>query len=62
MRTERKSRPWERAILWILIINVQNIFHNKKFHKAPEIGKCMIKIFMGGKGWWMGRGVAVMDA
>ena len=22
----------------------------------------MIKIFTGGKGWWMGRGVAVKDA
>ena len=24
-------------------------------------GRCLIKIFMG-KGWWMGRGVAVKDA
>ena len=23
---------------------------------------CMIKIFRGGKGWWMGWGVAVKDA
>ena len=24
--------------------------------------ECKIKIFRGGKGWWMGRGVAVKDA
>ena len=24
--------------------------------------KCMIKIFKGGMGWWMGWGVAVKDA
>ena len=27
-----------------------------------QILKCMIKIFRGGKRWWMGRGVAVKDA
>ena len=29
------------------------------FHKC---GMCTIKIFRGGEGWWMGRGVAVKDA
>ena len=27
-----------------------------------ELTRCMIKIFRGGKGWWMGRGVAVKGA
>ena len=40
----------------MLIINVQNKFHNKKFHKASEIGKCTIKMFMGGRGGGWGGG------
>ena len=31
-------------------------------HKQVTFVLCMIQIFRGGKGWWMGRGVAVMDA
>ena len=29
---------------------------------SARLGMCMIKIFRGGKGWWMGWGVAVKDA
>ena len=39
MRTERKSCPGPRVALRMLIINVWNKFLNKKFQKAPEIGK-----------------------
>ena len=32
-------RPGARVVLRMLIINVWNKFPNKKFQKAPEIGK-----------------------
>ena len=34
-----KVAPGARVVLRVLIINVQNKFLNKKFQKAPEIGK-----------------------
>ena len=33
--------PQPREVLRIPITDVQNKFHNKKFQKAPEIGKCI---------------------
>ena len=38
---ERKSCPGARVVLRMLINNVWNKFSNKKFKKAPEIGKCV---------------------
>ena len=38
-RCTAPSCPRARVVLRMLIINVWNKFSNKKFHKAPEIGK-----------------------
>ena len=50
------------SVTWSNRKNLSNCWFNGEKLITFNTGKCTIKLFRGGEGWWMRRGVAVKDA